>query len=230
VTSFQGYHRHTFSHGVVVERLPLGFAAGRWWASFVFAVPGWEGREPPVDWLTMSRSAWVQDPDGRLDCAGGTGGGSEREYEHTWELVDHGASRARVSYVEDGAEVGSELLTLDPTDRTGCFAVRLADGSLVQRLPIGHAHGTWRLNWVRSEVPPAEVERADEGTVMPHERFVRLRSSAGPVGRVDASGSIGGDIQPFGVAVPGRHTHLEVDYLFENELVGTEVLPLPDLQ
>lgn len=118
MTSFQGYHRHTFSNGVVVERLPLGFAAGRWWASFVFAVPGWESREPPVDWLTMGRSAWVQDPDGRLDCTGGTGGGSEGEYEHTWELVDHGASRARVSYVEDGAEVGSEVPVLRLPGRT----------------------------------------------------------------------------------------------------------------
>jgi hypothetical protein len=230
MTSFRSHHRHTFSNGVVVERLPLGFAAGRWWASFVFAVPGWEGREPPVDWVAMGRSAWIQDPDGLLDCVGGSGGGSEREYAHTWELVDHGASRARVSYLEDGEEVGSELLTLDPSDRTGCFAVGLADGSLVERLPVGHAHGAWRVQWVRSQVPPAEVEGDDEGFDMPDERFVRVRSAAGPVGRVGASGSIGGVIQPFGVEVPDRLAPLEVDYLLENQLVATEVLPLPGLQ
>lgn len=231
MTSFQSHHRHTFSNGVVVERLPLGFAAGRWWASFVFAVPGWEGREPPVDWLAMGRSAWIQDPDGLLDCVGGSGGGSEREYEHTWELVDHGASRARVGYLEDGDEVGSELLTLDPTDRTGYFAARLADGSLVERLPIGHAHGNWRLRWVRSDVPSEEVKMDDDEAIdMPHERFVRLRSSTGPIGRVGASGSMGGAIQPFGIDVPDRLAPLEVDYLFENELVVTEVLALPGFQ
>ena len=90
----------------------------------------------------------------------------------------------------------------------------------------------WRLHWVRSDVPPAETEMDDEDIdmTMPHERFVRLRSSAGPVGLVGASGVIGGAVQPFGVQVPDTLTHLEVDYLVENELVGTELLPLPSHQ
>ena len=36
VTSFQSQHRKTLPNGVLVERLPLGYAAGRWWASFVY--------------------------------------------------------------------------------------------------------------------------------------------------------------------------------------------------
>jgi hypothetical protein len=50
----------------------------------------------------------------------------------------------------------------------------------------------------------AEVEMDDENIDMPHERFVRLRSSAGPIGLVGASGVIGSAVQPFGVEVPDR--------------------------
>jgi hypothetical protein len=232
VSSFRSQHRHPLSNGVVVERLPLGFAAGRWWASFVGAGPGRDGREPPIDPRIVMSSAHVHDPDGLLNPIRGGGGGSEHEFSHTWELVDHGASRARVSYTEDGVETGSELLMLDPTDRAGYFAVRLTDGSLVERLPIGHAHGMWRLYWVRSDVPVAETEVGNEETdmAMPHERFVRFRSSAGPIELVGALGAIGGAVQPFSVQLPDMLTHLEVDYLVENEVVDTELLPLPGLQ
>jgi hypothetical protein len=41
---------------------------------------------------------------------------------------------------------------------------------------------------------------------------------------------IGGPIQPFGVALPDTLTHVEVDYLFENDVVDTEVLPLPGVR
>jgi hypothetical protein len=233
VNSFQSQWRLALSNGLVVERLPVGFAAGRWWATFVYAVPGWEGLEPPVDWRTVSQCAWVHDPEDRLECVGGSGGGTEREYDQTWELVDHGASQAEVNYIDEGDNVGRELLTLDQTDRSGYFAIRLPDGSLIERLPVGHAHGMWRLLWVRSDVPRAETEAAmedDEDLDMPHERFIRLRSAAGPIGRVDASGDIGGSIQPFGVEVSDAVTHLEVDYLFEGTPAGTEVLPLPAVQ
>ena len=228
MTSFQSHHRYTLPNGVVVERLPLGFAAGRWWASFVYAGRGREELEPAIDARYVGHSAWVHDPDHLLECVAGSGDGNGREHEHTWELVDHGASRARVSYVEGDHEVGSELLTLDPTDRAGYFSVRLGDGSLVERLPIGHANGMWRFRWVRSDVPPAEVEMDDdEHTTMPGERLVRLRTSAGPLGRLGASGVIGGAIQPFAKALPDTLTRVEVDYLLDNELVDTEVLPLP---
>lgn len=232
VRSFRSQHRHTLSSGVVVERLPLGFAAGRWWASFVGAVPGSDGRASPIDPRIVMSSTHVHDLDGLLDPVGGGGGGNEREFAHTWELVDHGASRARVSYIDDGVEVASELLTLDRTERTGYFALRLSDGSLVERLPVGHAHGKWRLHWVRSDAPPAELEMdgEDTDTTMPHERFIRLRSPGGPVGPLEASGVIGGAVQPFSVLLPDTLTHVEVDYLVENEIVGTELLPLPGLR
>lgn len=229
VTSFQSQHRRTLPNGVLVERLPLGYAAGRWWASFVYTRS--EGvRISPDAWRQVMGSAWVHDPDGLLDCIGGSGGGDDHEMEQTWELVDHGASRARVVYVVDRDDVGSELLTLDSTDRRGCFSVRLPDGSLVERLPIGHARGRWRLMWVRSDVPQAEAEADDtDDAMVPGERFVRLRTPAEPLGRLGAGGTTGGAIQPFYVARPDTLTHLEADYLFEDEVVATEVLALPDL-
>ena len=229
MTDFRSQHRHVLTNGVVVERLPLGFAAGRWWATFVYAAPDPNGGQP-VDLRHIGRSVWVSDPDGLLEFASGAGGGGEREHEYVSELVDQGASQARVSYLEGGEEVGSELLALDPADRTGCFAVRLTDGSLVERLPVGRAGGMWRLRYVRSGVPRAEqaAEMDDlDGVQMPDKRFVRIRST-GPVERTSAACTFGGAIQPFGVGVPDTLTHLEIDYLFEDEVVGTEVLPLPD--
>ena len=231
MTSFRSQHRDTLPNGVVVERLPLGYAAGRWWASFVYTLPE-DVRVSPAVWRLIGHSASVHDPDGLLDGVGGGGGGHEHEHEHTWELVDHGASQARVTYVVDRQEVGSELLTLDPAERAGYCSVRLPDGSLVERLPIGHAQGKWRLTWVRSDVPAAELE-ADEDeddVTVSGERFVRLRSSAGPLGRLGPWGVSGGAVQPFGVARPDTLTQLEVDYLFGNEVVYTEVLPLPGLR
>jgi hypothetical protein len=232
MNSFRTQWRLASSNGVVVERLPLGFAAGRWWATFVYATPGWEGREPPIDWRTIGQCAWVHGPDDRLEFVGGSGGGSEREYEQTWELVDRGAATAEVHYSLEGKDPSSELLILDRMDRTGHFAIRLADGSLIERLPIGHAHGAWRLRWVRSDVPPDEVEAAmvDADFDMPDRRFVRLRSADGPIGRLDSSGSIGGSVQAFGINVPDTTAHLEVDYVFENSPAGNEVLPLPGKQ
>ena len=231
VTSFQSHHRDTLPHGVVVERLPLGHAAGRWWASFVYTLPE-DVRLSPEAWRLIGHSARVHDPDGLLETVGGGGDGHEREHGHTWELVDRGATRARVTYVVNGQEVGSELLTLDPADRAGYFSVRLPDGSLVERLPIGHAQGQWRLTWVRSDVPAAELEadEDEEDVTVTGERFVRLRSSAGPLGRLGPWGVSGGAIQPFGVARPDTLTHLEVDYIFGNDVVDTEVLPLSGVQ
>ena len=229
MNSFQSQHRHTLASGVVIERLSLGFAAGRWWASFVAATPDRGDHQPPIDQRIAVSSTFAYDPDGHLDCVGGTGGGDERECSQTWELVDHGATQARVSYTQDDVEVGSELLTLDPTDRAGCFAVRLTDGSLVERLPVGHAHGRWRLQWVRSDVPSAEAELVD-GRIhnMPHQRFVRLRSTVGPLDLLDASGVLGGAVQPFSVRLPDTLSHLEVDYVVEDEVVATEIVPLPE--
>ena len=232
MTSFQSHHRDTLPNGVIVDRLPLGYAAGRWWASFVYTLPE-DVRIPPPDvWRLIGHSASVHDPDGLLEAVSGVGGGNEREHQHTWELVDHGANRAQVTYVVNRQEVGSELLTLDPADRARCFSVRLPDGSLVERLPIGHAQDTWRLAWVRSDVPAAELE-ADEDeddVTVSGERFVRLRSSARPLGRLGPWGVSGGAIQPFGVARPDTLTDLEADYLFGNEVVDTEILPLPGLR
>ena len=224
--------RRALSDGLVVERLPLGFAAGRWWATFVYAVPGWDSDQPPVDWRRMGMRAFVGHPDDLLDCVAGGGGGGEREYDHTWELVDHGAQTAEVTYVEDGHDLGGgEVLALDRADRSGYFTVRLADGSLIERLPIGHAHGRWRLQWVRSDVPRAEIEAAmaDEDLDMPHERFLGLRPPRAR-SRWRASGTIGGPIQPFGVSVPDTIDHLEVDYRIGNTSAGSEVLPLPGVR
>lgn len=231
VTAAHSQHQVTLPGGAVVDRLPLGFAAGRWWATFVSAVPGWEGREPAFDWRSARDAAWAYDPDDRLQCVGGSGGGTEREVDQTWELVDHGASRAQVTYRDAGVEVATETLTLDSTDRTGCFSTRLADGSLIERLPVGHAHGFWRLRWVRSDVPRVEVDAEMEDNDdfnMPTERFIQLRSREGPLGRLAGSGAIGGEIQPFGIDVPLTFEYLEADYLLDGERVGTEVLPLPE--
>lgn len=228
MTSFQSHHRDTLPNGVRVERLPLGYAAGRWWASFVYSLPEDVLVSPDV-WRLIGHSAWVDDPDGLLEGVGGGGGGNEREHQHTWELVDHSADRARVTYLVDRQEVGSELLTLDRADRAGYFSVRLPDGSAVEWLPIGHAQDSWRLTWIRCDVPAAEVgadEDEDDVTVS-GERFVRLRTSAGPLGRLGAWGVSGGAVQPFGVALPDTLTHLEVDYLFDGNVVATEVLPPP---
>jgi hypothetical protein len=123
------------------------------------------------------------------------------------------------------------VLALDPTDRTGCHATRLPDGSLVERLAVGRAHGAWHLLWVRSEVPRAEVraDLADHGSLaMPHERLVRLRSADGPLVRLPGSGSLGGGIAQFGVEVPEEVCHLEIGYLHDDEVVATEELALRD--
>jgi hypothetical protein len=76
VSSFQSHHHHTLPNGVVVDRLPLGFAAGRWWASFVYGVPDGQADLAPADWRHIGHSASVYDPDGLLDCVSGSGGGT----------------------------------------------------------------------------------------------------------------------------------------------------------
>jgi hypothetical protein len=177
----------------------------------------------------MKQSAWVHAGDGQLESVGGSGSGTEREYQYTWELIDRRASRARVVYLEDGVEVGSESLVLDPADRSGYFAARLPDGSF-ERLPVGRAHRMWRLRWVRSDVPRAEVEDDDEDLAMPHERFVRLRSAQGSIEPVGASGAIGGSVQYFDVEVADTERELEIDYVVGVEFVVTEKLPLPDIR
>lgn len=230
VTSFRAQGQFEYANGLVVERLPMGFAAGRWWAAFVYAVPGWEGAEPPVEWHMMKQGAGVTAPNGGLQWIGGGGSGSEREYEQTSELQDRGARVATVVYFDDDIDVGSESLSLDPSDRTGCFRTRLSDGSLLERLPVGHAHGMWRLRWVRSEVPPTETaamnEDGDDADIyMPHDRFIRLRTPQGLLAPLGASGDIGGYVQVFGVEVPDVIDRLTVDYVCDDEaVVSSEVL------
>lgn len=227
--SFRSQARREFSNGLVVERLPLGHAAGRWWATFVYTLPGWEGRDPPVDWHSMDQRAEVHDPDGKLRKVGSSGAGTEREYELTYELLDSGAAHATVEYTEGRDQVGIECIALDADDRTGCFSVRLADGSLVERLPVGHVHRTWRIAWVRSGLPQGEVgDVTDQDVVvgMPHERHVRLRTSAGPIDPVGASGS-GPSPEYFAIELPDIVRELVVDYLFEHQVVATEAIALP---
>lgn len=230
MSSFQTQSRRVLPNGVVVERLPFGFAAGRWWATFVCSLPGWKPGDPFINPRTAMSCAHVSDPEGRLQPVGGGGGGSESEDAQTWELVDHGATRAEVKYTVDGEEVSTESLTLDPTDRHSYFAARLADGSLVERLPIGQAHGKWRLRWVRSDVPRTELDDELDGDgfppVMPHERFLRLSTTDGPLGRVDASAS-GGQIQFFAVQVPDTLVELRVEYASGDASAGAETLVLP---
>lgn len=230
MSSFQTQSRLVRSDGVVVERLPFGFAAGRWWATFVYALP-WEPGEPFFDWRTVRSCARVDDPDGRLEPVGGSGGGNEHEHTQTWELVDHGATRVEVAYTDDDEELDTELLSLDPSDRNGYFAVRLADGSLIERLPVGHAHGEWRLRWVRSDIPREELdaeEADDDGFefVMPHQRFLRLSTADGPLRRLDASAS-GIGVQFFAVQVPDTAADLQVEYFLGDAAAGTETVVLP---
>lgn len=229
-SSFNTHSRLALSDGIVVERLPLGFAAGSWWATFVYAAPGWTGREPPVDWRTLRRCNRIHDPDGRLEPSSGSGFGSEREFSQTWRLIDRGATRVVVGYSDDGEEVRTELLALDPADRDGYFSVRLSDGSLIERLPVGHANGMWRLRWVRSDVPrdelDAEMRGEDRGPVMLHQRFLRISSADGPLGPLDSSSS-GIGAQFFAVQVPDTETDLRVEYVFESTSAGTEKLTLP---
>ncbi|MBB6626716.1 hypothetical protein H5V45_05200 [Nocardioides sp. KIGAM211] len=233
MSSFGSQHRHVMPDGVVVERLPLGYAAGRWWATFVYAPPAGRTFEA-AESRRIGYTAWVHEPDGLLDCVSGAGGGNDDQFEHTWELVDKGATRVSVGYgTGEADEVGSEQLVLEPGDRDPAFAVRLPDGSLVERLPLGHARGSWRLRWVRSDVPAAEVARAydqdedDDGSMIrPGDRFVRLRYVDAPRW-MGAGGAVGGAVQPFFTSVPDSVTHVEVDYLLDDELVATEVVPLP---
>jgi hypothetical protein len=103
---------------------------------------------------------------------------------------------------KSGANCSRSTLRTEPgTSRSGSLTTPWLSGYR------SGAHGMWRLHWVRSDVPPAETEMDNEEIInVPHERFVRLRSFAGPVGPVGASGVIGGAVQPFGVQLAG-HAH-----------------------
>jgi hypothetical protein len=112
-----GQHRVEMPDGLVVDRLPLGFANGLWRLSFVVS-----GMDLPVHRRHAVRAAFirglydrirVEGSNGTIDQVGSGTSGGEHEHQLSMDLRAVGATGLRVSYLQDERVVDTEVLPLD---------------------------------------------------------------------------------------------------------------------
>lgn len=110
-----GQHRVQMPDGLVLKRLPLGYAHGLWRLSFVA-----HGFDLPVH----DRAAWsafcrdlhhlvrVEGTDGEVEVPGAGSGGDDSEHRLSMDVRADGVTGLRVSYVHDEQVVDTEVLAL----------------------------------------------------------------------------------------------------------------------
>jgi hypothetical protein len=111
-----GQFEVVLSSGLRIERMPVGYAGGSWWASFVLSGVSL-GDQPfhPRRGLLRDifRSIQFAGPDGPLMCPGsGAGGGERVHFMHCEIEADAGLPWLRITYTDDGQVVATETIDL----------------------------------------------------------------------------------------------------------------------
>ena len=204
--SLDGQFRVVMPDGVVIERLPLGLARGRWRFAFVFhgyrLPPFPDGGERYERLREMNDRIALEGVDGDLaERDRDWGGGDDTQHRFRAQCLDNGLSEARVTYSHRGETIATEIVPLVRGDQT---AVELSDGIVVDRLPVGHANGAWHVAFVWSGHDPSFNEDEDlvpfTGFGLTAQRLLRISG-------------IDGNLQQVGEGANGGHEHeLRLEY------------------
>jgi hypothetical protein len=121
----QGQYRIDMPDGLVIERLPLGYANGQWRLAFVTsgAATIWRLWTDPQHRSTGSEAFRdrinVEGLGGALDLRGAGSGGSAEEQEYAMSFrCDEDTTGIKVTYRHDGEVVGDEDIALPGSPQT----------------------------------------------------------------------------------------------------------------
>ncbi|MBM0124548.1 hypothetical protein [Pimelobacter simplex] len=232
--------RHT-TDGLLVERLPIGNAteSGDTFVMVVFSSAAGQTFRFPEGGASPWRSIGVEAPSRTAHFIAAGGAASSRSAQWIAQLRLIEPCELEIVYGRNAGTMVRESVFVDPTATDGQHRLKLPDGSVVERLPIGIAAGDCWLRFVRTRIPDGEVQRydayeealdaaleagddqPDDPWPEPVERFLQLRSG----GRTLPSGgrgyTEGGREQRFEVAVRADElaSDLEISYLFDGGVV-----------
>ena len=101
--------------GLIIERLPVGRANGRWHVSFVCSGVDFLQGDPPraVRFPDEFRSkVLVAAVTGHLQYLGGGAGGGDDEQEVRMRFADNGVTAVEVTYLDAGTRFAAEVIDL----------------------------------------------------------------------------------------------------------------------
>lgn len=112
-----GHFEVRLSDGMRIDRLPVGWAAGHWWINFIFSEgnfrAGAQSRSARM-WDEIPEILHLEGEHGRITLpptASGDGGSDGDIYWAHYEFKDD-LQMLRISYLDGGAKVASEILDL----------------------------------------------------------------------------------------------------------------------
>jgi hypothetical protein len=182
--------------GVVIERLPVGLARGRW--RFAFVVHGYRSA-PHLDGMRTVRElndrVTLKGVDGVLEQRDSDSSGGDGQHGFRVQCLDGGVSEARLTYSHRGETIASEFVPLVSGDQT---TVELPNGVVVERLPVGYANGAWHVTFVWSGHDPSFDENKD---AVPFCRFGSTAEGLLAVSGVDET------LERVGGGASGGHEH-----------------------
>jgi hypothetical protein len=117
VTSSTGQFQAVFPDGLVIDRLPMGYANERWHISFVCSGVDFAANVPsrastfPEEFRSRVSIVPV---DGALEYAGGGGHGSRFEQDRHLRFRADGVHSVEVVYSFEGEQVAIETVVLQP--------------------------------------------------------------------------------------------------------------------
>lgn len=107
------HFRVDMSDGLVIERLPLGFANGKVRLRFIASGPNFSLGDPPraIDFMAEFRDrVSIEGVGTSLSYCSGSCVGGEDEQEVGFAYLANGAKSIRLQYVHDGSAVATEVL------------------------------------------------------------------------------------------------------------------------
>ena len=107
-------HEVELAEGTRVHRLPLGYAADRWWLTFVVSGPVFDhpvGNGGPDYFATLHSLVSLDGPGGRVSAPTASGGGDGL---HHVVVELRGLPWVRITYMDGGRPVAEETLELPP--------------------------------------------------------------------------------------------------------------------
>jgi len=116
-------------------------------------------------------------------------------------------------------------MTRAPRDQ---FTVDLPNGLVIERLPVGFAHGQWRVRFVLSGTE-AVRDRAEGFMGLAHdvEEFVTVEGIGAPLLHRDSAMSGGSDERDLMWTFVGKGlTGMRFTYQFDGDVFATEVIDL----
>jgi hypothetical protein len=110
-----GQFQVVLSDGLRIERLPVGFGAGRLWVTFVLSgIDFFAGSQLPDGRHPWESRQFVtfDGPDGPASIVGGAGGGGDAVQHRLYELEVDDVTSLRLTYLEDGRSIATEPIRL----------------------------------------------------------------------------------------------------------------------